>query len=80
MRLSFSLLRTSWWMVAAFASSNVDAAEVDARPPDRLTLSGSGSRLTDTDDKGGGGSLNWLHYFVRLLERSIDLMNCCCWP
>jgi hypothetical protein len=64
MRLSFSLLRTSWLMVAAFASSNVDAAEVDARPPDRLTLSGSGSRLTDTDDKGGGGSLNWLHYFT----------------
>lgn len=37
------------------------AAEVDARPPDRLTLAANGSTLTDSDG-GGGGSLNWLHY------------------
>lgn len=41
----------------------VDAAEIDARPPDRLTLSASGSRQLHIDD-GGGGSLNWLHYFT----------------
>jgi hypothetical protein len=40
------------------------AAEVDARPPDRLTLSGNGSRFSDTHDEGAGGSLNWLHYFT----------------
>jgi hypothetical protein len=40
------------------------AAEVDARPPDRITLSGSGSSLRDTDDHGGGASLNYLHYFT----------------
>ncbi len=42
------------------------AAEVDARPPDRLTLSGNGSRLTDVgvDEDGHGGSLNYLHYFT----------------
>jgi hypothetical protein len=60
---SFSVSRVSWLTVAVLAS-NVDAAEIDARPPDRLTLSGSGSELTETDDKGGGGSLNWLHYFT----------------
>lgn len=37
------------------------AAQVDARPPDRLTLIANGSTLTDTDG-GGGGSLNWIHY------------------
>jgi hypothetical protein len=36
---------------------------VDARPPDRLTLTANGSSLTDTDG-GGGGSLSWLHYFT----------------
>lgn len=39
------------------------AAEIDARPPDRLTLSAYSSRLIDVDN-GGGGSLNWLHYFT----------------
>jgi len=37
------------------------AAEVDARPPDKLAFSASGVRLVDVDD-GGGGSLNYLHY------------------
>lgn len=49
---------------SSVASAGALAAEVDARPPDRLTLSGSSSRLPDTDDEGGGGSLNWLHYFT----------------
>ena len=47
---------------SSFVSAGALAAAVDARPPDRLTLSGSSSRLTETDDEGGGGSLNWLHY------------------
>jgi hypothetical protein len=46
-----------------FATSTL-AAEVDARPPDRLALSGNRSELTDTKDEGGGGSLNWTHYFT----------------
>ena len=41
----------------------VVAAEVDARPPDQLTVAANGSTLTDTDG-GAGGSLNWLHYFT----------------
>jgi hypothetical protein len=51
-------------LMAAIAPAQLLAAEVDARPPDRLTLSGNGSELTDTEDQGGGGSLNWLHYFT----------------
>lgn len=49
---------------STLVSAGALAAEVDARPPDRLTLAGSSSRLPDTDDEGGGGSLNWLHYFT----------------
>jgi hypothetical protein len=51
-------------LAASLVSTCVVAAEVDARPPDRLTLSGSGSRLQDTDDDGNGVSLNWTHYFT----------------
>jgi hypothetical protein len=39
------------------------AAEIDARPSNRLIVSASGVRLTDIDD-GGGGSLNYLHYLT----------------
>jgi hypothetical protein len=39
------------------------AAEIDARPPNRLILSANGVRLTGVDD-GGGGSLNYLHYLT----------------
>jgi hypothetical protein len=49
--------------IAGLAPARVLAAEVDARPPDRITLSAQGSTLTDTDG-GAGGSLNWLHYFT----------------
>lgn len=38
-----------------------DAAEIDARPPNRLTLTASGSEQDDVDD-GGTGSLNYIHY------------------
>jgi len=49
----------------SLASAHVAAAEVDARPPDRLLFTASGSELIDTDNgDGGGGSLNWLHYFT----------------
>ena len=41
--------------------NGASAAEVDARPPNRLTLTASGSRQDDVDD-GGTGSLNYLHY------------------
>lgn len=43
--------------------SGASAAEVDARPPNRLTLTASGSRQDDVDD-GGTASLNYLHYFT----------------
>jgi TonB dependent receptor len=39
------------------------AAEIDARPPNRLTLTASGSRQDEVDD-GGTGSLNYLHYLT----------------
>ena len=48
---------------SGLAPARVVAAEVDARPPDRLTLSASGSKQIDVAN-GGGGSLNWLHYFT----------------
>ena len=62
MRHSLTLLCLSSLAAAVPAT----AAEIDARPPDRLTLSGNGSRLTDVgvDEDGYGGSLNYLHYFT----------------
>ncbi len=44
-------------------AANALAAEVDARPPDRLTLSGSRSEFLDSSDEGSAGALSWLHYF-----------------
>lgn len=49
--------------VASFVPAHLVAAEIDARPPDRLALTVSGAKLIDIDE-GGGGSLNWLHYFT----------------
>ncbi|WP_129645358.1 hypothetical protein [Peristeroidobacter agariperforans] len=46
------------------ATASAGAAEVDARPFDKLSLSGSASSFVDTDDDGGGGSLSYLHYFT----------------
>ena len=46
------------------AAASAGAAEVDARPFDKLALSGSASSFADTDDEGGGGSLSYLHYFT----------------
>jgi hypothetical protein len=51
-------------LIAPLFAANAVAAEVDARPPDRLTLSGNRSELTDRKDEGGGGSLNWTHYLT----------------
>jgi len=47
----------------ASAISIASAAEVDARPPNRLTLSLSGARQDGVDDSGAG-SLNYLHYLT----------------
>jgi hypothetical protein len=44
------------------ASSN--ATEVDARPPDRLTLTATDAQFRESDASGASGSLNWLHYFT----------------
>jgi hypothetical protein len=60
MRLGSALLCLSSLAAAASAT----AAEVDARPFDKLALSGSASTFADTDDEGGGGSLSYLHYFT----------------
>lgn len=58
MRLSPALLCLS----SLAAATSAAAAEIDARPPDKLTLSGNRSTFIDTDDDGGGGSLSYLHY------------------
>lgn len=55
------------WMLfaAGLMPASARAAEQDARPPDRLTISANGSRFTTgEEDEGGGGSLGWLHYFT----------------
>jgi hypothetical protein len=44
-------------------STQLLAAEVDARPPDRLIAIGSKAQLSGADD-GWGGSLSWLHFFT----------------
>jgi hypothetical protein len=44
-------------------AQDATAAEIDARPPNRLTLTVSGSHQKDVDE-GGGGSLNYLHYLT----------------
>jgi hypothetical protein len=62
MRPLLTVLCLSSLAAASLPSARVVAAEVDARPPDRFILIANGSRLTGTDD-GGGGSINWLHYF-----------------
>jgi hypothetical protein len=64
MRLPLAAMCLSSVVAYALAPARVLAAEVDARPPNRLTLSGSGSRLMDLEEDGAGGSLNYLHYFT----------------
>lgn len=64
MRLPLAALCLSSALAYTLAPARVLAAEIDARPPDRLTLSGTGARLTDIDEDGAGGSLNYLHYFT----------------
>lgn len=64
MRLPLAALCLSSVMAYTLAPARVLAAEIDARPPDKLTLTGSGSRLMDIEEDGAGGSLNYLHYFT----------------
>jgi hypothetical protein len=64
MRLPLAALCLSSVVAYTLAPARVLAAEVDARPPNRLTLSGTGSRLMDIEEDGAGGSLNYLHYFT----------------
>jgi hypothetical protein len=58
--LAIAWLSTSW---ASALPCTAEAAEVDARPPNRLAFSANGVRLVDVDD-GGGGSLNYMHYLT----------------
>jgi hypothetical protein len=46
------------------ATPAVKGAEIDARPPDRLSLTGADVQFRGSDTSGGIGSLNWLHYFT----------------
>jgi hypothetical protein len=46
------------------AAASATAAEVDARPFNKLTLSGSKSTFVDTDLDGGGYAGSYLHYFT----------------
>jgi hypothetical protein len=64
MRLPLAALCLSSVIAYTLSPARVLAAEVDARPPDKLTLSGTGARLTQIDEDGAGGSLNYLHYFT----------------
>lgn len=59
MNRTFALL--SFSLASAFSIAS--AAEVDARPPNRLTLSLSGAHQEDVSESGGG-SLNYLHYLT----------------
>lgn len=49
---------------STLATTSVTAAEIDARPPDRLTLTATDAQFRDSDASGGSGSVNWLHYFT----------------
>lgn len=60
MRLSPLLLCLSSLATAASAT----AAEIDARPPNKLTVSGNHATFRDSDSDGGGGSLSYLHYIT----------------
>jgi hypothetical protein len=62
MNRTLALLSSSLIAVCSLPA-NAPAAQVDARPPNRLTLTASGSRQDDVDD-GGTGSLNYLHYLT----------------
>jgi hypothetical protein len=60
MNRTIALLSCSLFSLGSLPTT---AAEVDARPPNRLTLTASGSRQDDVDD-GGTGSLNYIHYLT----------------
>jgi len=64
MRLPFAALCLSSVVAYTLAPARVLAAEIDTRPPDKITLSGTGARLMDAEENGAGGALNYLHYFT----------------
>jgi hypothetical protein len=49
--------------IASNLPASLAAAEIDARPPDRLTFTVHGAKLIDVDE-GGGAAVSWLHYFT----------------
>jgi len=51
-------------MASFAAATSATAAEVDARPFNKLALSGSTASFADSDDTGGGGSLSYVHYIT----------------
>jgi hypothetical protein len=61
--MKHSLAALCLWSTAAAVPIVVSAEQIDARPPDRLTITANGSTLSDSDG-GQGGSLNGLHYFT----------------
>jgi hypothetical protein len=58
------LALTALCLTSIAAVAPATAAEIDARPPDKLSLSGSRSNFRDSDADGGGGALSYLHYFT----------------
>lgn len=59
MRLSLAAL-----CLTSIAAIPATAAEIDARPPDKLSVSGNVSNFRDSDADGGGGAISYLHYFT----------------
>jgi hypothetical protein len=63
MNRTTALLSFSLASLCSLLPGQASAADVDARPPNRLTLTAGGSRQHGVDD-GGTGSLNYLHYIT----------------
>lgn len=64
MRTSLPLLCLPSLAALSLVPALASCAEVDARPPDRLTLTGSHSTYSGSDNTGNTGALNYLHYFT----------------
>ncbi|MBM0106100.1 hypothetical protein JM946_15305 [Steroidobacter sp. S1-65] len=60
MRLSLTAL----CLTSMAAAIPATAAEIDARPPDKLSVSGNVSNFRNSDADGGGGALSYLHYLT----------------
>ena len=79
MRLPLAALCLSSVIASMLTPARSVAAEIDARPPDRLTLSGNGSRLTDVgvDEDGYGGSLNYRDPIFQKCKASTQPLHAC---